>query len=99
MPPKLVEDVVTVWEGTTDCTITVTQSNLKADKIKWLKDDKYISEDRFEKITFSEIRKEDNGTYVEEFDLTCFGGIKHFKFSFTMNVLCKLVYLTSKVVI
>ena len=97
MPPNLVEDV-TIWEGTTDCTINITRSSLKADNIRWSKDGQDVSEDRFQTITFSEVRKEDAGTYFEEVDLTCEGiNSRQFKFNFTMDVLCKLLHVCDNV--
>ena len=91
MPPNLVEDV-TIWEGTTDCTINITRSSLKADNIRWSKDGQDVFEDRFQTITFSEVGKEDAGTYFEEVDLTCERiNSRQFKFNFTMEVLRKLL--------
>ena len=95
VPPQLIEDAVTVWEGTTDRTISITHSNLKVNDITWSKDGSDISIDmpkvNFETITFGEIRKEDAGTYFFNFALICFEKIGQFRFSFTLDVLCELL--------
>ena len=95
MPSKPDKKVVTVWEGTTHCSINITHSKLKADNIRWSHNDSIIAKDSFEMIAFDEIRKGDAGTYLDEFDLICLEGInsRPFNFSFTMDVLRKLVYV------
>ena len=92
VPPKLVEDVVTMWEGTSNCTIDVTSSPLKAEKITWSKNDQVKSVDSFERITFKKVTEEDTGTYIDQFTLVCYEGKKHkgFAFTFKLEVLCKL---------
>ena len=89
--------MVTLWEGTTDCTIEISDTSVEASNVVWRKDEQNwrITDDRVKSVTFSEITKEDRGHYVVTFDARSHetAPSRPFKFSFTIEVNCKFTYL------
>ena len=95
MPWLSIDSDVHLWEGTTDCTVNniIAGPLVKLKNIAWSKDKNNVKEG-LQEIAFKEITKHDGGLYIVTFQASSHDSSdpRAFKFSFTLVVMCKLMY-------
>ena len=93
IPKQTVDDVITLWEGTTDCTIEILNTSVDTNNVVWKKNEKIWTNanDEVKSVAFNEVTKEDKGDYVVTFDARSHetAPSRSFQFDFTIDVNCK----------